>query len=218
MRRTVAVMLMLTFMLFTTGGIALAQEATPTADYPYPYTPDPADCTVEEVRPVDAFVEIVAQATPVMEEAVSGTVPLGQPADQATMEVVTATVETFIACINAGDRHRAYSYWSDNQVNWLAEGAPIPGDVLRDLLEAPPEVRPAEEQLIILAISSIRVLPDGRVAAFVTIKDDVLPPSTQLFTFAEQDGRWMIDQIMDFIVEGPPVSPAEVRDQGTPAD
>ena len=219
MPRTVAVMLTLAFTVFASGGATLAQDATPAAEYPYPYTPDPADCTVEELRPIDAFVEIVGRTTPVVEDVSVAMVPLGPPADEATVNAVSATVEAFIACINAGDPHRANSHWTENQVVWAAEGAQIPEEVLRDLLEAPPEVRPAEEQLTLLAISSIRVLPDGRVAAFVTITADVLPPITQLFTFVEQDGRWMIDQMMDFIYEGPPVSPAQSRQEAaTPTD
>lgn len=219
MRRLIALTLTLTLVAIAVIAPATAQEATPTLDYHYPYTPDPANCIVDELRPIDSFVDVLNQATPIVGQPTHLEVPFGRPADEATVAAALETMETYFACANAGDRHQGYSLWTDNQIDWISMWDPVPEDVLRTLLEATPEVVPKEERTTILAISSIRVLPDGRVAAFVAFEQGGIPPTTNSFILVEQDGRWMIDQGMDFIYEGPAVNPEQVREEAaTPAD
>ena len=204
MLRTLAVLLTVMSVVIASITTAVAQEATPPEeDSPYPYTPDPADCVVEEVRPVDEFVEIVVEVTPRAEVPTSIPISLGRPADPATIDAVTSTLVTFVACTNAGDRQSAYSLWTENQVRWLTYVNPISEEQLRPILEASPEARTTETQATILAISSVRILPDGRVATFLTATFGDDPPVTDAFILVEQDGRWMIDQIRGFYVFPP---------------
>ena len=66
-----------------------------------------------------------------------------------------------------------------------------------------PEPRDEAFLARLLAVTDVSMLPEGRVAAFVVISEPLLPPGgpeTLLFIFANQDGQWLLDDLVDFTV------------------
>ncbi len=201
MRRLVALVMALFSLALVGPAVALAQEPTsPAAGFPI--TPDPAECQVEP-RDLEAFVAISAAATPAgeMAEPTTVAVPVGPPADDATGAAITDTVREVFACFNAGDVRRALSLLTDDAIRDLAGADPIPEEELRAFLGATPEAVPAEGRATILAISDIVLLPEGQVGALVVTVDPTNPEenlTTVHFRFVQAEGRWLIDQVVEF--------------------
>ncbi len=184
---------------------AIAQDGTPDAEE---QRAAQATCEVEP-RPVDELLsavdleDSVEVGTP---EAVARGIlsPLGQRADEDTRRGIAETVAELYACLNGNDVPRAAALMTDaGMVRFLGqppedeEGAAA----LRETLEAPPEPRAEEEQARVVAITDESVIEDGRAVAFVIVNEPILPPGgaeTLVFFFAEQDGRWLLDDYIDF--------------------
>jgi hypothetical protein len=172
-------------LLLATAAPAAASDATPTA-----YDTDPARCTVEP-RTLENLESILHAATPAAptQRPVSGD-PIDLGSD--TGRAVTATIETLIACLNAGDRLRAYALYTDAYLTTILQ----PGDL-------PPVATPqpvdADERTRIIAID-LRALADGRARATVTL-DPALIPVHKIFDFilVPIDGHWRIDAVINEI-------------------
>ena len=197
---------------------AFAQDATPAAMAGE--APDPEACQVEP-RSADELIALWYQedeagtpvlATPEVTPAASVPVPLGEPADAETVEAVTATVHEVFACFNAGDFGRALSLFSENLV--LAFG-PSPEETPEDVrafVEGPTQPAPTEQRIRLLAVTDVSVTANGRAAAFVVSDDPTVPPAgpeTALVYFVEEGGRWLVDEVVEFMV-------VEEGDEGTP--
>ncbi len=74
-------------------------------------------------------------------------------------------------------------------------------------LNSPALPRRAAEALVsLIAVTDVVGLGDERVASFVVIDEPLLPPEgpeTLLFVFANQDGRWLVDDWIDFSIVPP---------------
>ena len=203
MARLVALVVVLLALALVGPALARAQEATPGAGADqFPLTPDPAECQVEP-RDIEEFVGIAAQATPTGETAATQTVevPIGELADAETVAAVTATTREIFACFNAGDFRRAFSLLTDDAIRGFSEVDPIPEEELRGFLGATPEAIPTEGRSTILAITDVVLLTDGRVGALVASVDPMQPeegPTTVHLTFVEEDGRWLVDEFVEF--------------------
>jgi hypothetical protein len=139
--------------------------------------------------------------------------PEGEPADDATVDAVLATVWQLGACINAGDFWGRYAalFTEDYFRRELERFGPIPEEELASMAASPVPL-PAEFQVALLAIVDVRMLPDGRVAGLFDIQDPFAggtEPSRFYWEFVQEDGRWLIDeQIM--------LGPVEPKQIGTP--
>lgn len=189
------------WLVFGAGRSVAAQDATPVAAA-FPLTPDPAECQVAR-RPVEEFVTVITQATPVAVPPGAATVdvPVGELADEETVAAITATVREIIACFNAADFGRAFSLLTDEALRGFAAEEPIPEEELRGFLGATPEAVPTEGWTTILAITDVVVLADGRVGALVASLDPTQPeegPTTIHLTFVQVDGRWLVDRVVEF--------------------
>lgn len=194
--------------------VALAQDATPTTGT-FPVTPDPAECQVEP-RAREEFLALNAEATPEEQVPPVGTaveVPVGEAADAETVAAVTATAREILACFNAGDFPRALSLFSDDAVRGLTEEDPISEEELSVFLAATPQPVPAGQQSTLLAVTDVMELENGQVGAFLATTDPFVGPDTIYVTFIQEDDRWLIDEIIEFLVPG--VGGEEV--EGTPA-
>ncbi len=69
---------------------------------------------------------------------------------------------------------------------------------------------PAAQRSTILAIADVMALEDGRVGAFVATTDPFVGPDTAYLVFVQEDGRWLADDIVEFLV------PDEEEAEGTP--
>jgi hypothetical protein len=184
--------------------------------------PDPSECQVEP-RAADELIAVwfpggtpiaaTPQGSPVDVDGTAldvneeGTpvgavidIPVGEPADAETIDAVTLTVREVFACFNAGDFARALSLFSDNLV---ASFGPEPGESMEDVrgfLEAEPEPAPEDQRIVLIAVTDVVVMEDGRVGAIVVSNDPTVEPEgmeTALVIFVEEDGRWLVDEVIE---------------------
>lgn len=206
------------------GMVAAAQEGTPAA---LPRVPDPSECQVEP-RSIESLQGTTgtpvsgtpAAGTPAGEEALEEEAVLpaspaadlltqGEPADEATVAGIEATVTEVLACFNAGDFLRAFALYSDELIG---DFGAIPDEDIA-FIEASPVAIAEEQQLTLVSIENVRVLEDGRAVAIVTVDDPtgaVEGPESALLVFAQQDDRWVIDEFIELPDAGTP-------EAGTPA-
>lgn len=139
------------------------------------------------------------------------TAPLGQNLGSAETVSVKEAVREILACFNAGDIARASSLMTDNGVirtYWqLTETPELRSTAQERIGTAVP--RPAPAQIRLVTVTDVSVLPDGRASAFVVINDPAAPqpgPETLLFYFLNQDGKWLLDDWIDFSIAAVPAS------------
>ena len=201
MRRSRIVAVVLAILVpLPAASVATTQDATPVA-LPQPIVPDPAECTVAP-RPVEFFEQFLATpgtgaaASPAA-SPVPTDLPAGEPADPETVEAVTATVRQILACLNAGDTRRAASLFTDDYFARLfAQSGRLPPEQLA-AIAGTPVAAPGLARTLLLAVRAVRVLADDRVGAIVVTDDPVAPPAgpqAAFVVFAEQDGRWLVDE------------------------
>ncbi len=195
------------------GSSAAAQDTTAL-----PVTPDPAECTAEPVT-LDELLALT-DATPIsgtpgagIDGEVAATpaafaLPEGEPADEETVAAITSTLRETLACINTGNFLTSFTFFSEEFQRRDLEEFPITeADVA--FFEATPEALPAEMYATLLAVRETRVLEDGRVGALVeTIFPDEAPePQVDFIIFVQEDGRWLLDEMIeDLEAQYPPTA------------
>ena len=172
-------------LLLATVVPAAATQTTPTA-----YDADPATCTAAP-RTLDDLERIMALATP---SASRERPPTGDPidAESDTGQAVTGVIETLFACLNAGDRMRAYALYTDAYLATILQPGDLPA-------VATPQPADPDEQTRIVAIE-LHSLPNDAVLATVTL-DPALIPVQKIFDFIllPIDGHWRIDRVINEI-------------------
>jgi len=127
------------------------------------------------------------------------TVPAGEPVDDATLDAITMTVTTALACRNAGDLPRAYALFSDRMIGQLFGGRDtVPPEIVQALAEPPRPVR-RRSRVDLVEISATSLLPDGRAGAVVETANATHRFTDYLF-FTEVEGRWLIDEAVAIAV------------------
>jgi hypothetical protein len=196
--------------LLVTGQV-LAQESTPEAEgAENPRLVAPSEC-VAEPRTYEDIAAILALdgegvPAPAMTQI---TPPLGDVADAETSISIKEAARQVLACFNAGDIPRAAGLMTENGVRRAYWGLTIDAEnreLARTRITAPPEPRAEEALVRLITVTDISLLPDGRIAAFVVLNEPLLPPAgpeTLLFVFANQDGRWLVDDWIDFSIVPP---------------
>lgn len=188
------------------------ETAVTAAERSTPVFPDPSACTVTP-RPIDDF-RALAEGSPQRRSFPPGSpiaIPLdeGEPADPATVAAITATVREWIACGNAGDGLRVPAFYTDRLLRdaFVPPDGEYAWDPDFDAMETTPATpRPEGERVSVLAVRDVRLLPDGRVRAQLEIG---LPPSVDdafstVVTLAEENGRYLLDEINDDPALGTP--------------
>ena len=170
--------------------LATVQPAAASNGTPVAFDADPARCTVAP-RTLDELERILALTTP---SAPIERPLTGDPIDPTseTGQGAIATLETLFACLNAGDRLRAYSLYTDAYLATILQ----PGDLST---VATPQPNDPDELTRIVDIA-LSTLPDDRVLAQVTL-DPALIPVQKIFDFVlvQVDGRWRIDAVINEI-------------------
>lgn len=186
--------------------VAGAQEATPVAGF---VTPDPAECTVAP-RTIDDLKRYIAtptaaDATP---DPATFQVPDGEPANDAQIAGVTATVNEVNACANANAFLRMFALYSDG---YLARSIPAEDLNPDALVYLATPIAPQEPNVrFSYDVRDIVVLDDGRIGALVT----TFSPygggsySTAWMAFIEQDGRYLVDDIVNLPGDSDQATPA----------
>jgi hypothetical protein len=190
---------------FSGTGAISAQESSPVPDL----SPNPDECTreprtVEELQaiygePVEEgageATSLAMHATPAIES-----LPVGTPADEATVEAVTLEIREQFACFNAGDHLRGFAGVTDEFLISQVGLALFDEDFVA-MLESEPVALPEEEQTQFLDARDIVVYEDGRVGALVDYRSGTGPEEgidgfeTDLWIFENVDGAWLLDEV-----------------------
>ena len=195
--------------LLVTGPV-LAQEGTPEEGAENPRLVAPSEC-VAEPRAYDDIATILALdgegvPPPAMTQI---TPPLGDIADIETSISIKEAARQVLACFNAGDIPRAAGLMTENGVRRAYWGLTIDEEnrqLARARIAATPEPRAEEALVRLITVTDVSLLPDGRVAAFVVLNEPLLPPAgpeTLLFIFTNENGRWFVDDWIDFSIVPP---------------
>jgi ketosteroid isomerase-like protein len=197
MTRFVATLLLLFALLLLQGNGARAQEATPAPGC------DVAPRSEDELATLNANASPVARATPMTTNPIAP--PEGEPVDAATLNALDETLAEVVACAQAGDVARLLALYSDDYVATIAlapEPVPIVPGQGHDHDHVPSGVETPEPELHVTPRVETAVrLPDGRIAAVVSAEG--LEGTREIVIFAEEDGRWVIDEIHEALPEGP---------------
>jgi len=196
--------------LLVTGPV-LAQEGTPESEgAENPRLVAPSEC-VAEPRAYDDIAAILALdgegvPPPAMTQI---TPPLGDIADVETSISIKEAARQVLACFNAGDIPRAAGLMTENGVRRAYWGLTIDEEnrqLARARIAATLEPRTEEALVRLITVTDVSVLPDRRIAAFVVLNEPLLPPAgpeTLLFIFTNENGRWFVDDWIDFSIVPP---------------
>jgi hypothetical protein len=186
------------------AGAVLAEAAAATAAQAFPITPDPTACQVDP-RSTDEVIALwygtegsppaAAESPRQVDGADSVPIPVGSAADAATVAEITATVTEVFACFAAGDFPRALALFTDELVRGFGPMGPV--EETRAFLEAVSEPRPAEEIDLIIAVSDVMALADGRIGAFVVTQGGE-GVDVGYVIFAHPGDRWLFDEDIHF--------------------
>ena len=181
-------------MLEIGSSAALAQPATPASN-----VPDPTECQVAP-KPgallrgsptADAGdLRVMIGATPVA----ASLLPSGKPVDRETIAALNATVRGLIGCVNAVDRERIYSYFSDD---FPASGLYVLGLYNLYAFNDPTTPLPPEGRLPMSEVADARLLLDGRAGALLSAPAG--EPTIFLFFVPSNDPTrppWLIDGVI----------------------
>jgi hypothetical protein len=167
----------------------------------------PEECT-NEPRAFDdiaAILNLDGEGVPAPEKTPI-TPPLGEIVDPDTATAIDEAAREIIACFNAGDIPRAAALMTDDglkRVYWGLSSDAENRELAKTRIPAAPEPRAADALIRLIAVTDASQLQDERVAAFAVISEPLLPPNgpeTLLFIFANQDGNWRLDDMIDFSV------------------
>lgn len=192
--RGVALLLVLTAGVTGFGPAATsAQDASPAAAESQPVPPE--ECQVERrsfdslPNPSLATPDVATEATPAI-----FTLPEGTPADQQTVDAVTAAIRESLACGNAGDTLRLFTTLTDSYIASLLVNAGLPAmsSAIYDFL-ATPIAAPVEIQVALVSVDDVQVLLDGRVGAVVVTSDTEV--TRNFVVLVERDGRYLLDRV-----------------------
>lgn len=192
MRRALALFAVLLLSLLPAA--TLARQATPAADGFV--TPDPAACQVapRDVAELQAWVATPAAAAP----AAAGTpaLPVGEPADAATVAAITATAEELYACYNANAFLQVYALYTDRYLAASLAQEDINPEALT-LFATPIAPQDADARFAI-QVRDVETLPDGRVGAWIDSRNPLggNVESAAYYVFVEEDGAWRVDDIL----------------------
>ena len=205
--RTLAIVPLATLML---AGPASAYQDENDGTNPRVVTPE--EC-VTDPRPADQIAGLLGLAGEGVPPPALPTItaPLGQNMDSEQSVSVKEAAREILACFNAGDIARAAALMTDNGVirtYWqLTETPELRGTAQERIATASP--RPEPGQIRLVTVTDISQLPDGRATAFVVINDPAAPqlgPETLLFYFVNKDGKWLLDDWVDFSIAAVPAS------------
>ncbi len=165
--------------------VTVSASGTPVA-----FDANPDRCAGEP-RTLEHLERILARATPTTSIERPATGSVIDPVSEAGQAVI-ATIETLFACLNAGDRLRAYALYTDAYLATILQPGDLPA-------VATPQPNDPDELTRIVAID-LHELPNHRVLATVTL-DPALIPVHKIFEFilVSSDGQWKIDAVINEI-------------------
>ena len=131
------------------------------------------------------------------EDIAAGNFPEGEPADTATIALVTETAREVVACSNAGNYLAQMALFTDEGVQFFGpeESDATEEDIRRFFADTPVEPLPEDEREVFPGLTNVQVLDDGRIGAiFGASAND---PGAVYVIFVEVDGRYLIDSAIE---------------------
>jgi hypothetical protein len=183
------------------GGL-FVEEIASAQEVELPVTPDPEQCVAEPLT-VEEISAMIARATPAATEESTNepeefTLPVGEPADEETVQEITAFLVHAEACVNARDLLAVLSFFGEDIIVELI-GTDVTPEDLAALPPATPE--PRENWHTLLDVRDVTILDDGRVGALVDVFSPEDGPMTSYFVFVRQDNTWTIDEVVPDLEE-----------------
>jgi hypothetical protein len=162
---------------------------------------EPPACAVEH-RTAAAIVESAGsgdESIPIP-EAIPYSAPEGIPADPATIERVTVLAESLVGCVNGGDIVGFMSLLSNDFLRRHFSDFDLSLEEMTQLAATP---TPLDEQLVLVAISDVTELPDGRIGVLVLLDQGEIesPELSSRLTLVEIDGHLLIDEWQPVLIE-----------------
>ena len=181
------------------SGPATRQGATPVAAVAgLPVTPAPEECRVppRSLSSLQALTSPTA-ATPVPSPAPGPDgLPVGAPADAATLAGIAATARELVACLNAGEFLRGLALYSDAFLRADLAGS---GGITEEAYaaRATPFPRPPAAWFTLTEVRDARLLADGRAGAVVGIRGPGAAAADLSFLiFVKASDRWLLDGVI----------------------
>lgn len=192
--------------LLGTGGLAAAQDATPTGE-----AVAADECTIVQSQIGERLTSLAA--TPVVPRPVASPVaaadfvpPSGEPADDTTVAAVTQVARELIACTNAGQEIGILLFFTDDLIRSIIgeDIAQLANPlVIQAIAAQTPQSVPPEEQTVFYAVHDVLRLDDDRIGAFITADDLTEPESANdaYFIFVETGDGLRVDDVIDILPE-----------------
>lgn len=148
--------------------------------------------------------------------------PRGTPADAATTAAITAVIRELEACVNAGEYMRFSALFS---AAWYRQ-IPLSDEIVAEstaLAAATPMPVPEGQRGIFSDPWHVEKLADGRVLAaviWVGREGDPNPDPTRakVVVFVKDDGRWLIDELIERVADCEDLAAVVGPPPGTPPD
>jgi hypothetical protein len=187
-------------------------------------------CRIEP-RTSDVVERILETGDP-RPEVLVDELPEGEPADAETVAAITSLEQEFAACLNTNDWPRWLAFLTEDEIRNAVSGDEVPA--LFATAGTAEAGEGGDQGIEGVAVSEIRLLPDGRARAIVewsgTANDmgenvSVTYRETNLHLYRLVDGRWLRDEEVSDFVAPPSVEesasadaqPAGAGPIGTPA-
>ena len=188
--------------LFSAGfGVSLAQGSTVSE---VDLSPNPDQCnqaprSIEEIEALqDAGIPASSAATIATDDF---ELPAGAEAPPEVRGGIVETIVQIIACANGGDQLASLGGVTDDMFTMLA-GAGVFSIEAVTSLPASPVALPEDSQTELLDTREFTVFDDDRVGVLVYYRvpteqaSDPDAVQIALWTFAQEDGRWLLDEIL----------------------
>ena len=191
----------LQFSTFSLGSrTASASQAIPSA------TPTASTCDVAP-RSLSEILVLTQQAP--REARPVCTMPIGEPADPATTEAITAVLQQMGACLTGGEMLRFYALHTDD---WIRQTlGRIEG--FATLTISIPSLDDGHRALY-LGPWHVQMLEDGRILAAVLLRagDELRPDPNRVraLLFIHHDGQWLVDETIEHVRLADCALPVEV--------
>lgn len=207
---TIAIMLVVVALIML-GSVGQAAESPPA-----PSVPDASRChvagrTPEQLEDLRAFVVARGAWNPISPAPTA--LPDGPPADPATRAAIDRMVDTFFACIAAGQPDRAYLLTSNALLTRFIDDPEEAVEYAAGLAVSTPLPDPPGERARYAGPWEVRQLADDRVSAAVWLDSEDEHPArgvTAIWFFVFEDGQWRLDETMRSIyVPATPVPEAK---------
>ncbi len=211
MVRRMLLVLFVTFALglAAPGVVQGAQEASPQSGPACDVTPQAVDELIALAFPQGTPAAMTTEAFVALAE---GDLPAGELVDAATAAVADQAVQAWVVCQVAGETARLHALMTDKlDAVYLQRLITHPAsdtiEELRRVLESGMSGTLVVGSTAALATvgREVRMLDDGRIGGIWTVDGN-----DAFIILAEEDGAWLLDEIIDVLDEGTPVA-------GTPA-